>query len=331
MLDATANQVNTISEKAKAMVHEARQLVANAHQISAQLGADETLQQQIKEAQQILRSTIDQIDAVKAKIIEERKLAQEQLDKVQLTVIQTQAQVDALMNQIKAKESEIQRLSQQMTHQEIWPFGEISIPDPTARSQAGIIEVEVAGLYTTLAAAKSMLATARQGEIALSTKVSHVPIEADSRLTELYIALEAERKVLLSLQDQILVTRKKAFKEIFTTHNKRQIIAMASQKIQTELPNEIEADLFWDAIGKIEEILVETIPAKELDLIQWSEKGLTGETSKFVERLTKKVNKSVDILMLDETQEAVFFSLLINLLIDAMKEGNSLEQLLSNA
>ena len=331
MLDETANQVNIIGEKANEMLNEARQLAVNVHQMGTQFGVDETLQQQIRDAQQALQLTVDRIEAVKSKIIGERKLAREKLDEVQLTVSQTQAHVDELMNQIKAKEKEIQRLSQQVTLKAIWPFGEISIPEPTASFQAGVLEVEVAGLYGSLATVKNILATARQGKTALSNRISYVPIEADSRLTELYIVLEAQKKSLSLLQEQFLAKTTKAFKAIFTTDNKRQIVAMASREIDTGFPDAIEEELFFDAISKIEETLVESIPVKTLELIQWSEQGLTGETSQFVERLVNKVNKSVDILMLDETQEAVFFRLLINLLIEAMKEGNTLAQLLSDA
>lgn len=329
MLNATATQIDTISAKANAMVNEAKQLAANTAQIATQLGENTAIQMQVKEAQQTVQSTIDQIEAVRTQLLGSRKLAQEKLNEVRQTIGQAQAQVDGMMAQINAKESEIHQLSQKIIHQAIWPFGEISIPDPAALAQAGIIQVEVAGLYTALATAKSIVATTQQAEIAISTQISHVPIEANPRLTELYIVLESAKTALSLLKEKAVTTAENTFQSVLSTENKRQIVAIASQKIKTELPDEVEADLFFDAIGKVEAILAETVPARVLYLMQWPDQGLTGETTQLIERLTEKVNQSVDILMLDEAQEAVFFGLLINLLTEAMRSGHTLNQVLS--
>ena len=53
-------------------------------------------------------------------------------------------------------------------------------------------------------------------------------------------------------------------------------------------------------ITKVERVLVDLIPAKVFDLIGDSQQGLSPDTTKFAARLTGKVNKEVDIPMLDE-------------------------------
>lgn len=329
MLNATATQVNVISAKANAMVNEAKQLAANTAQIATQAGLNTAVQLQIQEAQQKVQTTIDQIEVVKSQLLEGRKLAQEKLDEVRRTISQAQVQVDGTMAQIKAKESNIQQLSQQVVSLAVWPFGEVSTPDPAALAEMSVLQVEVAALYAALATAKNIVATTQQAEISISTQISHVPLEANPRLTELYMGLDAAKTALSVLKEKAATTAETAFQSVLTTENKRKIVAIASQKIHTDLPNEVEADLFLDAIGKVEAILAEAIPARALHLMQWPGQGLTGETSQFIERLTEKVNQSVDILMLDEAQEAVFFSLLINILTDAMQAGHTLDQLLA--
>jgi hypothetical protein len=92
-----------------------------------------------------------------------------------------------------------------------------------------------------------------------------------------------------------------------------------------------EAELFFDAIAKIEQAVLEAVPSKALALMQDAKRGISGDTQAFETRLTKTINAKVDIPMLDEMQEEVLFGLLIHVMVAAMKPDKTLDTLLSEA
>ena len=106
---------------------------------------------------------------------------------------------------------------------------------------------------------------------------------------------------------------------------------IASKRLDTGLPDSVEVALFVDAIEKVEKALADAIPAKVFALIVDAQQGLDGDTANLVSRLTEKVNKEVDIPMLDEEQEAELLRLLIKMLIDSMVQGNDLETVLAKS
>jgi hypothetical protein len=147
----------------------------------------------------------------------------------------------------------------------------------------------------------------------------------------LYKKLEAEKNAVTALTKQALETVRKHLQEFFTTENRRKLAAMASKQMDTGLPNDVEKELFFDAIVKIEQAVMETIPAKALAMMQDAGQGISGDTQNFETRLTKTINAKVDIPMMDERQEEVLFGLLIHVLVEAMKPDKTLDTLLSEA
>jgi len=328
MLDTTkANTVaRQINQKAKQMVSEAMLQATSADSFLTQLGESDVLHQKLENARQNIQTTVTEVEATIVRITKERQPAVEKLEEIDRMVLQAQAESDQLANQIKAKEDEIAQLITVEADTAIGPFGSFRMPDAASLARAGVLQAEVAGLYTVLGSAKLSLANVLQSKIALSEKIVLTPLEADPRMTALFTKLEMQNKALTDLNQKVLEVVEDTFEAIFTENNKRDIASKLSKHINTGLPDSIEADLFRDAVGEAEKTLVKSIPPKALALIGDEQQGFDDASGRFVDTLTERVNKEVDIPTMSEEQEAIFFEMLINLLIDAMKKGNDLDK-----
>jgi hypothetical protein len=321
-----------IREKADQAVNDAIQEAAGAHQTLTRKGTGGQLVEEIRASQESMYAIAEKIAAVKNQIAAERKPIEEKLSEMQTAAARARAEVDNISFQIKAKEKEIDRLSKE-THQmkDVWPLGKIRIPDPKAVAQAGALRVEVAGMHGAMATAQEVLARTTQALETLYVEAANAPIEADPRVMVLYKELEAEKNVVAALTKQALEAARKHLQEFFTTENRRKLAAMASKQMDTGLPDDVEKELFFDAIAKIEQAVMEAIPAKALAIMQDAGQGISGDTRTFETRLTKTINAKVDIPMLNETQEEVLFGLLIHVMVEAMKPEKTLDVLLSEA
>jgi hypothetical protein len=236
------------------------------------------------------------------------------------------------INTNAALEKEIDRLSKE-THQikDVWPLGKIRIPDPTAVARADALRLETAGLYGAMATAQAVLARTTQALETLYVEAANAPIEADPRAMVLYKELEAEKTAVAALTEQATAAARQRLQEFFTIENRRKLAAMASKKMDTGLPDDVEQELFFDAVAKIEQAVLEAVPSRALALMQDAKRGISGDTQTFETRLTQTINAKVDIPMLDERQEEVLFGLLIHVMVAAMKPDKTLDALLSEA
>lgn len=328
-IEQTAHQIRA---KADQVINDAVQQAASAHQALARQGAEQHLLDQIRAAQESVQSIAEKIAAARHQIEAERQPVEERLSEMQAAVTRAQAEVDNISAQIKAKEQEINRLSKE-THQvkNVWPLGNIRIPNPKAVAQAGALRVEVAGLHGAMATAQQVLARAEHETQALHVEALKAPIEADPRVMALFKELEAEKTAIATLSGQLTGEVRTRLQELFTTENRHKLAAMASKKIDTGFPDDVEEDLFFDAIAKIEQAVMEAIPAKALALMQDAGQGISGNTKAFETRLVEKINAQVDIPMLDEKQEGLLFGLLIHLMVQAMMPAKTLDALLSES
>ena len=248
------------------MAAEAVHQAEMAQQTAARLGVNGTVRQQITGAQQSVQDLVDQIEAMKKRVANERAEAARELEKVRHAVDQAQVNVKTLIGQIQEKERAIEELSQRVLHKNVWPLGDMSVPDPEAITRAGGIRVEIAGLHGALSTAQVVLANTMQSMEALQAYVEHTPIEADPRLAQLYSKLQAEQKGISALVDQASEAAKRSFQGVLSDANKAKIAEIASTRLDTGLPDSVEVALFVDAIEKVEKALADAIPAKVFSL-----------------------------------------------------------------
>ena len=284
------------------------------------------LKDRIHNCQESIEVIAGEIALTRDRVSGERASALAELTRVRQAAQQTEAEVERIKAQISTREAPLAGLSNRTITRDFGPLGKMVAPDPAARSEAGATLVEIAGLRAALASAEATAAATRQSVDAFELELDHVPVDADPRVILLYSKLEAQRKTLGTLTQQALTILTTSVERVLSEDNQRAIARLASQKIKTPLPNDVEADLFYDAIEKVEAALVDAIPRRALEMIKQT---AGGDADQYVARLTKKLNKDVDIPMLGEDEEGVFFELVVRLLIDAMKSGNTIDGLLN--
>ena len=103
MLDSVNEGISKIGERAKEVAAEAVHQAEIAQQTAARSGLNGTVRQQINDAQHSVQDLIDQIEAMKKRVANERGEATQELEKVRTAADQAQSEVNSLLRQIQEK------------------------------------------------------------------------------------------------------------------------------------------------------------------------------------------------------------------------------------
>ena len=329
MADELNQAAGELAARAQEVLNAAKSQAVESLESLNGVAVDAALQSRIRACQEAIESAADEIEGLRERIASERASAQEELVRGRQAAQAAEAEVERMKAQIAAREGAAAGLTGRAIVRDFGPLGKVTMPDPNARAEVGAILVEVAGLRAALASAEGTSATTRQAVDAFEAELDMVPIDADPRMIQLYAKLGGQKKTLATLTQQALTTLTSTVERILSEDNQRAIARLAAQKITTPFPNDVEADLFYDAIEKVESALTAAIPKRALEMIRGTAGISGGDADGYVARLTGQLSKSVDIPMLGEEDEATFFELLVRLFVDAMKSGNTIDGLLN--
>ncbi len=96
------------------------------------------------------------------------------------------------------------------------------------------------------------------------------------------------------------------------------------------VPESMEATILEHAIGLVDSALEGVLPEAFGSLMRDGSQGIdAAEARAFGERLIQTVNKRVDLPYLDETQEAGFVKMMIDPLVQAMIDGETIDDVLN--
>ncbi len=318
-----------IRNKAQEIKHAAARQVTISQEFFKRLGAHRQLQDALQQAQVDMEDTIKQMDSVLAEIREERKplltLQSQIKDEIELC----QREIDTYTATIAQREQQIKDLQEDETTTDIMPFGTFTIPRPGSLEKAGVLLMEVAGQSKMLADAKENKAQLMQTQIAIDAKLDLEPVEADPRVVDLYNKLITQKEALAMINDRVLGAAKQSLLRIFTKENMAKIARVASTKIETDLPPEIEQSVFMEAMIQIEHRLTEVLPERALSFITDRIQGFQDNEGKYVTNLIERLKQTVKIGALNTQQEEAFFRFLVQLIVEAMQEGSCLEKVVA--
>jgi uncharacterized protein YqgV (UPF0045/DUF77 family) len=328
-MENITNPVEQITVKANSLLKDALDAAARAEETLKHVDMDTLAKARINKAAKEVSDIASAIDAMRVIIEKERQPLLDALSQALEQVNEFKVQVDMMHTRIRAKEEEIKRLEQQ--HKEVlFPLlGKFTIPDPEALPRIAALKMEVAGLYTAMSVSKTALATAEQGVCAIREQLLSSPVEADPRIAGLQRSLDVARNMI----DNLLEKHTGAFQQeivgLFSDDNKKLLLDLMRKNIPAGLPGAISEAIFMDALQKMEKLLVEILPAELIGMMKDETTGVNGKLDHLVNRLTEKINKEIDLPLLDEEQEAWLFHTVIDAITRSMKKGHLIDTVLS--
>lgn len=328
-MEHITNPVEQITAKANDLLKDALYAAAKAEETLKHMDMDALSKEKISKAVKEVSAIASSIEAMRAIIEKEKQPLQEALSKALEQVNEFRAQVDMMYTKIRAKEEEITLLEQQSKEVTLPVLGKFFVPDLEALHRAAALKMEVAGLYTAMSVSKTALATAEQGVIAVRAQLVSSPPEADQRMAGLQLSLDTTRNFIISLIEKHTGYVQQEIAGLFSADNKKLLLDLMRRNIPAGLPDMISEAIFMDALGQMEKLLAEILPAELIGMMKDKSTGVNGKLDQLVNRLTEKINKEIDLPLLDEEQEAWLFRTVIGAVTKSMKKGQLIDTVLS--
>lgn len=118
---------------------------------------------------------------------------------------------------------------------------------------------------------------------------------------------------------------------LLNADEKKQIAELLNARLDVPwVPEQIELTLFEHAVGLIDTTVEGLLPEAFSSLLRDGSLGIDpSQAQVFGERLLQALNKRVDLPYLDEVQEASLFKMMIDPLVQAMVDGESIDKVLT--
>jgi hypothetical protein len=328
-MENITNPVEQITVKANDLLNDALHAAAKAEETLKHIDIDALRKQKIVKAIKEVSTIASAMDAMRAMIKKEKQPLLDALSKALEQANEFKVQVDMMYTKIRSKEEEIMLLEQERKEVSLPLLGKFNIPNPEAMPRIAALKMEVAGLYTVMSVSKTALATAEQGVCAVRERLLSAPVEADPRMAGLQVSLDTARNIIVSLLEKNNDVFQQEIVGLFSADNKKVLLALMHKNIPAGLPGLINEAIFMDALQKIEKLLVEILPIELIGLMKDKSSGVSGKLDHLVDRLTEKINKEIDLPLLDEEQEAWLFREVISAVTKSMKKGHLIDTVLS--
>lgn len=328
-MENRTNPVEQITAKANDLLKDALHAAAKAEETLKHIDIDVLSREKIGKAVKEISTIASAIDAMRTILEKEKQPLLDGLAKALAQVNEFKAQVDTMYTRIRAREEEITKLEQQCKEVSLPLLGKFTIPDPEAFPRIAALKMEVAGLYTAMSVSKTALATAEQGVCAIREQLLSSPPEADPRMAGLQLSLDTTRNLIGSLIEKHSGSFQQEIAGLFSADNNKMLLELMRRNIPAGLPDVINDAIFTDALQKMEKLLVEILPAELVGMMKDKSTGVNGKLDHLVNRLTEKINKEIDLPLLDEEQEAWLFRTVIGAIAKSMKKGHLIDTVLS--
>lgn len=117
---------------------------------------------------------------------------------------------------------------------------------------------------------------------------------------------------------------------LLTLEERKKVAAVLNTRIDIPwVPEGVEATILEHAIGLVDSALEDVLPEAFGNLMRDGTQGIDeAEARAFGDRLVQAVNKRVDLPYLDEAQEASFVKMMIDPLVKAMIDGETINDVL---
>jgi hypothetical protein len=117
---------------------------------------------------------------------------------------------------------------------------------------------------------------------------------------------------------------------LLKAEEKKQIAELLNARLDIPwVPEELEKPIFEHALGAVDATLEGVLPEAFGILLRDGGKGIDeAQARAFGERLINAINKKVNLPYFDEAQEAAFLKMIIEPLVEAMSNGQTLDDVL---